>query len=68
MGDPFEYIFHKQVTNPDGSITVYAAHQRLSGPTVGDRLRRAPQPQSSSDAAAVAEVNRAKTPSDSGRG
>ena len=37
VGDNFEYIFNEQVVNPDGSITVYAAHLRLIGPTaVGD--------------------------------
>ncbi|MDQ4132588.1 MAG: hypothetical protein M3179_05125 [Actinomycetota bacterium] len=37
VGDSFEYIFNEQVTNPDGSITVHAAHLRLLGPTaVGD--------------------------------
>lgn len=37
VGDNFEYIFNEQVINPDGSITVYAAHLRLLGPTaVGD--------------------------------
>ena len=37
VGDTFEYIFNEQITNPDGSLTVYAAHLRLLGPTaVGD--------------------------------
>ncbi|HEX2193115.1 MAG TPA: hypothetical protein VHH09_07955, partial [Acidimicrobiales bacterium] len=35
--DSFRYVFNEQVLNPDGSITVYAAHQYLLGPTaVGD--------------------------------
>ena len=37
VGDRFRYVFNEQVRNPDGSITVYAAHQYLLGPTaVGD--------------------------------
>ncbi|MDQ4133439.1 MAG: hypothetical protein M3179_09590 [Actinomycetota bacterium] len=37
VGDRFEYVFNEQITNPDGSITVYAAHMRLLGPTaIGD--------------------------------
>jgi hypothetical protein len=33
----FRYVFNEQVTNPDGSLTVYAAHEYLLGPTaVGD--------------------------------
>ena len=37
VGDSFQYIFNEQVVNPDGSLTVYAAHLRLLGPTaVGD--------------------------------
>ena len=37
VGDSFQYIFNEQVLNPDGSITVYAAHQKLLGPTaIGD--------------------------------
>ena len=37
VGDRFRYVFNEQVKNPDGSITVYAAHQYLLGPTaVGD--------------------------------
>ncbi|MDQ3896656.1 MAG: hypothetical protein M3326_05290 [Actinomycetota bacterium] len=37
VGDRFEEIFNEQIINPDGSITVYAAHLRLLGPTaVGD--------------------------------
>ena len=37
VGDYFQYIFNEQVLNPDGSITVYAAHQKLLGPTaIGD--------------------------------
>lgn len=36
-GDSFQYKFNEQVVNPDGSITVYAGHLRLLGPTaVGD--------------------------------
>jgi hypothetical protein len=35
--DNFRYVFNEQIRNPDGSLTVYAAHQRLLGPTaVGD--------------------------------
>ncbi len=34
VGDSFQYIFNEQIVNADGSITVYAAHQRLLGPTV----------------------------------
>jgi hypothetical protein len=37
VGDTFRYIFNEQVINPDGSLTVYAAHLDLIGPTaVGD--------------------------------
>ena len=37
VGDRFRYVFNEQVRNPDGSITVYAAHQYLLGPTaIGD--------------------------------
>ena len=37
VGDNFQYIFNEQIVNPDGSITVYAGHLRLLGPTaVGD--------------------------------
>ncbi|MDQ3781969.1 MAG: hypothetical protein M3349_03405, partial [Actinomycetota bacterium] len=31
--DTFRYVFNEQVTNPDGSLTVNAAHQYLLGPT-----------------------------------
>ncbi len=35
--DSWRYVFNEQVVNLDGSITVYAAHQYLLGPTaVGD--------------------------------
>ncbi|MEO5680069.1 MAG: VCBS repeat-containing protein [Acidimicrobiales bacterium] len=35
--DNFRYVFNEQVTNPDGSLTVYAAHEYLLGPTaLGD--------------------------------
>ncbi|MDQ6727810.1 MAG: hypothetical protein M3066_16840 [Actinomycetota bacterium] len=35
--ETFTWKFNQQTTNADGSITVYAAHQRLIGPTaVGD--------------------------------
>ncbi len=35
--DTFRWVFNEQTLNADGSITVYAAHQRLLGPTaVGD--------------------------------
>ncbi|HUR24210.1 MAG TPA: cadherin-like domain-containing protein [Acidimicrobiales bacterium] len=33
VGDFFRYVFNEQIHNPDGSITVYAAHQYLLGPT-----------------------------------
>ncbi len=33
VGDRFEYRFNEQVPNPDGSLTVYAAHLVLLGPT-----------------------------------
>lgn len=37
VGDRFRYVFNEQVVNPDGSITVYAVHLQLLGPTaVGD--------------------------------
>ncbi len=37
VGDSFRYIFNEQIVNPDGSITVNAAHQIAVGPTaVGD--------------------------------
>ena len=37
VGDHFRYVFNEQVRNPDGSITIYAAHQYLLGPTaIGD--------------------------------
>jgi hypothetical protein len=37
IGDSFRYIFNEQVANPDGSLTVYAVHLELLGPTaVGD--------------------------------
>jgi hypothetical protein len=37
VGDTFEYIFNEHITNPDGSLTVYAVHGRLLGPSaVGD--------------------------------
>ncbi len=37
VGDRFTYVFNEQVINRDGSLTVYAAHLRLLGPTaVGD--------------------------------
>ncbi len=37
VGDTFQFVFNEQVTNPDGSLTVTALHQRLLGPTaVGD--------------------------------
>ncbi len=35
--ETFTWTFNQQTVNPDGSITVYAAHQQLIGPTaVGD--------------------------------
>jgi hypothetical protein len=35
--DLFRYVFNEQIVNPDGSLTVYAAHQHPIGPTaVGD--------------------------------
>lgn len=37
VNDDFEYVFNEQIVNADGSITVYAGHLRLLGPTaVGD--------------------------------
>ncbi len=37
--DTFRYVFNEQIRNPDGSITVNAAHQDLLGPTaVGDLI------------------------------
>jgi hypothetical protein len=37
VGDSFNYIFNEQVRNPDGSLTVYAAHVDMLGPTaIGD--------------------------------
>ena len=37
VGDSFRYVFNEQVTNPDGSLTVYAAHLDMLGPTaIGD--------------------------------
>jgi len=31
--DYWKYVFNEQVTNPDGSLTVYAGHEYLLGPT-----------------------------------
>ncbi|MCA1705777.1 MAG: hypothetical protein LC808_21940, partial [Actinobacteria bacterium] len=37
VGDSFRYIFNEQITNPDGSLTVYAAHLDMLGPiAIGD--------------------------------
>jgi Ca2+-binding RTX toxin-like protein len=37
VGDSFRYVFNEQVTNPNGTLTVYAAHLEMLGPTaVGD--------------------------------
>ena len=37
VGDRFRYVFNEQIVNPDGSLTVNAAHLYLLGPTaVGD--------------------------------
>ena len=37
VGDSFNYIFNEQIRNPDGSLTVYAAHLDMLGPTaIGD--------------------------------
>jgi hypothetical protein len=37
--DTFRYVFNEQIVNPDGSITVNAAHEYLLGPTsVGDLI------------------------------
>lgn len=33
IGDTFRYTFNEQVPNPDGSLTVYAAHLELLGPS-----------------------------------
>ena len=39
VGDTFRYVFNEQIENPDGSITVNAAHQYLLGPSgVGDLI------------------------------
>jgi Bacterial Ig-like domain len=39
VGDSFRYVFNEQIRNPDGSITVNAAHQIFLGPTaVGDLI------------------------------
>lgn len=32
VGDSFRYILNEQVVNPDGSLTVFAAHMELLGP------------------------------------
>jgi len=38
-GDSFRYVFNERITNPDGSLTVNAAHQYLLGPTaLGDAI------------------------------
>lgn len=38
-GDRFRYVFNEQKVNPDGTITVNAAHQYFLGPsTVGDLI------------------------------
>lgn len=36
--DSFRYVFNEQVANPDGSLTVYAAHEYLLGPTAVGNL------------------------------
>ncbi|MBA3480842.1 MAG: hypothetical protein H0T51_03410 [Pirellulales bacterium] len=37
--DFFQYIFNEQILNPNGSLTINAAHQRFLGPTaVGDLI------------------------------
>jgi len=36
--DTFRYVFNEQIRNPDGSITVNAAHQYLLGPTAVGEL------------------------------
>jgi len=37
VGDHYRVIFNEQIINPDGSITVNAAHMKLLGPTaIGD--------------------------------
>ena len=39
VGDSYRYVFNEQIRNPDGSITVNAAHQYFLGPTaVGDLI------------------------------
>ena len=38
VGDSFRWVFNEQVTNPDGSLTVYAAHMELLGPTAVGNL------------------------------
>ena len=39
VNDTFRYVFNEQIENPDGSITVNAAHQYLLGPSgVGELI------------------------------
>ena len=36
--ETFRYVFNEQLTNPDGSITVHAAHHYMEGPTAVGEL------------------------------
>lgn len=38
MGDSFRYVLDEQIVNPDGSLTVNAAHQYFLGPTAVGEL------------------------------
>ena len=38
MTDNFRWVFNEQIVNPDGSLTVDAAHQHLLGPTAVGHL------------------------------
>lgn len=38
VGDSFRYVFNERIVNPDGSITVNAAHQYFLGPTAVGEL------------------------------
>jgi len=38
VGDTFRYVFNEQIKNPDGSLTVNAAHQFAIGPTAKGEL------------------------------
>jgi hypothetical protein len=63
VGDDFTYIFNEQVTNPDGSITAYGAHQVLEGPTaLGDLFIAKSESGVASDAAPPPVVPDARFP------